>query len=106
MTPNPARKPRQLRRHAAAAGSGEEPVADLDDPAFGVEVMEGAPAENLTRSGLSHEERGEAAAGDQPVDLRNEVHEVIGAEGGQVRRLPQRRVGERRRDRLQAAGAG
>jgi hypothetical protein len=29
-------RPRHLRCHAAAAGSGEEPVADLDDPALGL----------------------------------------------------------------------
>jgi len=67
------KRARHLRRDAAAAGAREEPVADLDDPALGVEVVKGAPAENLTGSGLSHEERGEAAARDQLADLREEL---------------------------------
>ena len=82
----------------------QEPVADLDDPALGVEVMQRAAAEDVPGFRIGCDQGQHAPAGDEHGQLRQELQHLLSGEVREIARFPCLGVRERRHDRVDVIG--
>jgi hypothetical protein len=87
---------RNRRGNASPACPGQHEVADLDDAALGVQVMEHSGAEHLARARVERGERQQSPCFGEGRQLGEVGDELVAVERGEVAGIAELRVAERR----------